>query len=320
MRIKGFFLFLSLLGTYAHAQTASNFVSIAPCRVVDTREATRGNLGSPSVTARAQRDLPILESTCGLPANVTAYALNVTVVPHGSLGYLTVWPTGQQQPTASTLNSPSGAVIANGTIVPAGANGAISVFATNDTDLVVDVNGYFITVDQSVNTQITQLSQQIAQITQQIAQINQQVAQSNATINQLGQQASQLVQSMNQLSQQTATSGAIASPISFVIPKVSVSKETNSLVIDAGIRASAMPASANANGLIYIYLNPADSTIAVNSTAGVLCTFCTSVAGTTGAPSGAPVIAAWQVTNGVLSAHPSFLASTVPVLKSRIFS
>ena len=319
MRIKGFLFFFALLGSYAQAQTASNFVSITPCRVVDTRETTRGNLGSPSITATVQRDMPMSESSCSLPANITAYALNVTVIPHGSLGYLTVWPTGQQQPTASTLNSPSGDVIANGTIVPAGANGAISVYATNDTDVVIDVNGYFVTVDQSANTQIAQLAQQIAQITQQIAQINAQINQSNLQVNQLGQTAAQLVQSLNQLSQQSATTGATASPISYIIPKVSVSTETNSLVIDAGVRASAMPQSATANGLIYIYLNN-DNTIGVNSTEGLQCTFCTYVPGGAGAPAGAPVIAAWQVTNGVLSRSASFLAGTVPVLKTRIYS
>lgn len=320
MRIKGFLFFFALLGSYAQAQTASNFVSITPCRVADTREASRGNLGSPSVAATVQRDLPITESSCSLPANVTAYSINVTVIPHGSLGYLTVWPTGQQQPTASTLNSPSGDVIANGTIVPAGTNGAISVFATNDTDVVIDVNGYFVTVDQSANNQITQLSQQIAQITQQIAQINQQINQSNAQVNQLGQTAAQLVQSLNQLSTQSGANAATSSPISYIIPKVSVSKETNTLVIDVGMRASAIPQSATANALIYVYLNPSDNTIAVNSTTGLQCTFCTYVPGAAGTPAGAPVIAAWQVTNGVLNPTASFLAHTVPVLKSRIYS
>jgi hypothetical protein len=32
---------------------------------------------------------------------------------------------------------------ANAAIVPAGSNGSIDVFASNDTDLVIDINGYF---------------------------------------------------------------------------------------------------------------------------------------------------------------------------------
>jgi hypothetical protein len=34
-------------------------------------------------------------------------------------------------------------VTANAAIVPAGTNGALRVFATNNTDLVIDINGYF---------------------------------------------------------------------------------------------------------------------------------------------------------------------------------
>ena len=67
----------------------------------------------------------------------------MTVVPHGTLGYLTAWPTGQPQPVVSTLNSQDGTVLANAAIVPAGTGGAVSFYASNDTDLVLDINGYF---------------------------------------------------------------------------------------------------------------------------------------------------------------------------------
>jgi hypothetical protein len=71
------------------------------------------------------------------------------VVPHGELGYITVWPTGENQPLASTLNSLDGEVKANAAIVPGGTGGAISVFATNDTDVVLDINGYFVPATDS---------------------------------------------------------------------------------------------------------------------------------------------------------------------------
>jgi hypothetical protein len=67
----------------------------------------------------------------------------VTAVPQGPLGFVTAWPSGQPQPTASTLNSLDGTTLANAAIVPAGASGAVSFFASNTTDLVVDINGYF---------------------------------------------------------------------------------------------------------------------------------------------------------------------------------
>lgn len=71
-----------------------------------------------------------------------AYSLNFTVVPSGPLNYLTAWPTGSTQPTVSTLNSPNGAILANAAIVPA-SNGSINVFVTNQTHVIIDINGYF---------------------------------------------------------------------------------------------------------------------------------------------------------------------------------
>ena len=72
-----------------------------------------------------------------------AYSLNFTVVPSGTLGYLTVWPTGQTRPTVSTLNDVLGNVIANAAIVVAGTGSDVSAYATSDTDLIIDINGYF---------------------------------------------------------------------------------------------------------------------------------------------------------------------------------
>ncbi len=91
----------------------------------------------------ATRTFPILSSSCNVPAAAQAYSLNFTSVPQGTLGFLTTWPAGQTQPLVSTLNAPTGAVTANAAIVPAGTNGDISVFVTNNSNLVIDINGYF---------------------------------------------------------------------------------------------------------------------------------------------------------------------------------
>jgi hypothetical protein len=72
-----------------------------------------------------------------------AYSLNVTVVPDGALSYLTAWPTGSSQPLVSTLNSFDGTVVANAAIVPAGTSGAISLFVTDRTHVILDIDGYF---------------------------------------------------------------------------------------------------------------------------------------------------------------------------------
>ncbi len=127
-------------------QSTLAFYPLPPCRVADTRDSNEpAGLGPPSLSAQQQRDFPVLNATSCFPKGVTpaAYSLNFTAVPKGPLGYLTVWPTGQTQPNVSTLNAPTGAVTANAAIVPAGNGGEISTFAYNDTDLIIDINGYF---------------------------------------------------------------------------------------------------------------------------------------------------------------------------------
>src|SRR5271157_1521313 len=118
------------------------FVPVTPCRVADTRNPN-GPFGGPPITGGTSRDFAIPNSACGVPPTAAAYSLNVTAVPAGPLGYLTVWPTGQDKPTVSTLNSGDGRVKANAAIVPAGYQGAISVFVTNTTNVVLDIDGYF---------------------------------------------------------------------------------------------------------------------------------------------------------------------------------
>ncbi len=139
-------IILDIDGYFVPAGTASalGFYPVTPCRVVDTRNAN-GSLGGPSLAANSSRDFPVQSSNCALPSDAKAYSLNVTAIPKGTLGYLTMWPSGQTQPLVSTLNSPTGAVAANGAIVPAGSNGDVSVFVSNPSDVVLDVNGYFAT-------------------------------------------------------------------------------------------------------------------------------------------------------------------------------
>ncbi|MFN7938040.1 MAG: hypothetical protein U0R19_32220 [Bryobacteraceae bacterium] len=123
----------------------SRFYPVPPCRVVDTRVGggKTGAFGPPQLPAGAVREIPIPLSNCGVPPTAQAYALNFTVVPAGPLSYITAWPAGAPQPLVSTLNSYLGQVVANAAIVSAGTNGAIRVFASNATDLVVDISGYF---------------------------------------------------------------------------------------------------------------------------------------------------------------------------------
>ena len=131
------------------AQSALQFVPVnPPCRVVDTRGA-QGQFGGPPIPGSQSRSFAIPEGSCNIPTTAAAYAFNVTAVPMGVLHYLTVWPTGQQQPAISTLNSLDGRTKANAAVVPAGTGGAISVYATDQTNVVFDINGYFVPASTS---------------------------------------------------------------------------------------------------------------------------------------------------------------------------
>jgi hypothetical protein len=143
---SGLILFFWMIGVHSSVlwgQDPMNFVGIPPCRLVDTRNPT-GTFGGPSLPPLTERSFPVLSASCGIPATATGYSLNVTVVPIGFLGYLTIWPTGVTRPLASTVNSYLGVAVANAALVVAGTSGAVSVYATNTTDVILDIDGYFV--------------------------------------------------------------------------------------------------------------------------------------------------------------------------------
>ena len=124
------------------------FYSITPCRVADTRagQGKTGSFGPPNLYANAIRSFAIPSGSCNIPATAAAYSLNLTVSPPGPVTSLSAWAHGQPQPNTTILNSPGGTVIANAAIVSAGTSGGatgIDVLATNNTDLIIDINGYF---------------------------------------------------------------------------------------------------------------------------------------------------------------------------------
>jgi uncharacterized membrane protein len=136
---------LDIDGYFVPAGTSASgleFYPLTPCRVADTRNAI-GALGGPSLAANGSRAFPVQSSACGIPSTAQAYSFNVTAVPQDSLGFLTAWPSGQTQPVVSTLNSTTGAVVANAAIVPAGSGGDVSIFVSDAADVILDINGYF---------------------------------------------------------------------------------------------------------------------------------------------------------------------------------
>jgi hypothetical protein len=130
------------------------FVGVQPCRIVDTR-GTPGfptGFGAPALSPGVERAFDLNNGPCaGLPAIVDVYSLNVTVVTPAGPGHLKIWPTGGSEPVdVSSINYAAGQTIANAVIVPAGSGGAISVKAgVSGTNVLIDINGYFSSTDQS---------------------------------------------------------------------------------------------------------------------------------------------------------------------------
>ena len=108
-------------------------------RTVDGLYAGTGPVAGPGV-----RQL-VVAGRGGVPATgVGAVALNVVVTNPTVAGYVTVWPTGVSQPTASNLNFNAGLTVANMVVVKVGVSGSISMFSSAGTaDVIVDVLGWF---------------------------------------------------------------------------------------------------------------------------------------------------------------------------------
>jgi hypothetical protein len=122
------------------------FVAITPCRIVDTRGAA-GPFGGPALAANASRTFNLPAGPCpGLPSDAGAWSLNLTVIGGAGTfqgGFLTAWPTGDSQPTVSTLNFNADQLVANAAVVPAGTSGSIDVFVNAPAHLLIDINGYY---------------------------------------------------------------------------------------------------------------------------------------------------------------------------------
>jgi hypothetical protein len=131
---------------YFTQQTADEYVSITPLRVLDTRKAI-GTSTVAKIPANGNLTLQI-EGANGheIPtAGVTAAALNLTVTNPARGGVLTAYPAGESLPTVSNLNFSAGETVANMAMVPLGTSGDV-VFhnsSSGSVDLVADLFGYF---------------------------------------------------------------------------------------------------------------------------------------------------------------------------------
>jgi hypothetical protein len=133
--------------------TSGAYTPLVPVRICDSRAGNlshlsgaaaqcngSGNAGS-TISGGGTKVINVAGSF-GVPANATAVILNVTMVNPAAPGYLTVYPTGAQQPDASNVNYATGEVVPNLVEVGTGTNGQVSFSASSQSDVVVDVEGY----------------------------------------------------------------------------------------------------------------------------------------------------------------------------------
>ena len=130
--VQGFF--------YAPLPEATDFYTLAPCRLVDTRGAQ-----APALAAHERRVWKIT-GRCGLPATAKAVALNVTVAGPTAQGHIRLAP-GNGLSESSSLNFNPGLTRANNAVAMLATDGTGGVAATNGSNgtvhLILDVSGYF---------------------------------------------------------------------------------------------------------------------------------------------------------------------------------
>jgi hypothetical protein len=113
------------------------FVPLTPQRLFDTRD------GQGPLAAGESIDIDVLGQGLVPATGVAAVVVNLTATEAASAGYVTAYPAGQERPLASTVNlSSAGDTAPNLAIVPVGADGEITIFASHGAHVLGDVAGY----------------------------------------------------------------------------------------------------------------------------------------------------------------------------------
>ncbi len=142
------------LGAPAHAVApgyisgASAYQAVAPARLADTRpeEGAYGFTRLSDQVVRVQ-----VAGKAGVPVGASAAVLNITGVNTTAAGYVTVFPSGTNLPTASNVNFDGpGQVLANMVTVKLGVDGAVDVYMQRQMDVAVDVSGAYVPVPDAV--------------------------------------------------------------------------------------------------------------------------------------------------------------------------
>ena len=129
---------------FKNSAPPTSFYTLAPCRLVDTRNAA-GPYGGPALAANGERVFTLV-GQCGIPANVAALSVNVTATGATQQGWLLLYPAGETAPSASTVNYAAGRTRANNAFATLNGLGQLAVKcgqSAGTVHMVLDVNGYF---------------------------------------------------------------------------------------------------------------------------------------------------------------------------------
>ena len=132
----------TVVNTVTVTTAGSDYTAYGPTRVLDTRYGT----GAPKAPVKARSVTQVkFAGNGGIPADVTAVVLNVTVTEPTAAGFVTVYGDGTARPTSSNVNFVKGQTVPNQVIAPVGADGKVDFYnaSTGSTDLIADVAGYF---------------------------------------------------------------------------------------------------------------------------------------------------------------------------------
>jgi len=141
-----------VIGSDELTGAASSYVPINPRRILDTRSDT----GITRVYPNSAFSIDPINGTgvaadAGVdPDDITAVIVNTTVVRSAGGGFVSLWPTGGERPTTSTNNTEfQGHTIPNLVIAPLGLDDKISVYASVEADVILDVLGVFVAADSA---------------------------------------------------------------------------------------------------------------------------------------------------------------------------
>lgn len=127
--------------------TASSFVPIAPCRLLDTRATSPVGPRSTPIHNAESLTVQVTGSngSCVIPSSATAIVINVTAVAPTAAGYITLFPADVALPNASNLNFTANQnPTPNLVTVSLSAGGAIKIFnAAGDVNVLGDIAGYY---------------------------------------------------------------------------------------------------------------------------------------------------------------------------------